>query len=162
MAIDIPKFLRAEAQRAELFAELVKRGDRLNNLEQAEADSLAAIEKNRSEADAILASAAAQARQDMAKASEARQAAQEELGKARAEAERIIADARAQGERELAAARGKEMEALKAAEAAHDSAADAERDLLTAKELLAQLEPRVAEAQAVIAKAEALAKLMKA
>ena len=33
MAIDLPKFLRAEAQRAELFAELVKRADRLNNLE---------------------------------------------------------------------------------------------------------------------------------
>jgi septal ring factor EnvC (AmiA/AmiB activator) len=35
--IDLPKFLRVEAQRAELFAELIKRIDSINGIEAVEA-----------------------------------------------------------------------------------------------------------------------------
>jgi hypothetical protein len=90
MPIDIPKHIRAEAQRAEFFVELVKRADRLNSLEQAEADSLTAIEANRKRADEILSHASSAAQKDAAKAKAMLDAAKEKLASANEEAIKII------------------------------------------------------------------------
>lgn len=132
--------------------------DRVNGLEQAESELRVKIEQNRKEADAILAHAAAQARQDMAKAGEFRHAAMDELGKAKAEADRILADAKAQAERELAAARGELLAQQTTAQDAEERAKAAAAELKQTQDTLSHLNAQVADATAIIAKAERIKK----
>jgi hypothetical protein len=160
MPIDIPKHIRAEAQRAEFFAELVKRADRLNSLEQAEADSLAAITKNREEADQILKRASIQCGKSIAMAKDDHAKAADSLAIAKEQSEQLLEDAKVQAQSLLLAA----QEAADAQKATDDAAKsqliDTRLQIEQAQALLSDLNDQVSEAQAVIAKAEAIKKAM--
>lgn len=100
---------------------------------------------------------AAQIRADAAHAAAVANQAREA---ASAEAARIVAAAQEQGERELAAARGACVAEQTAALDAEERAKSAADVLADAQEKLAALAPQLAEAEATIARAEAIKKVM--
>lgn len=156
--LDIPQFVKAEAKRAELFIELAKRIEAAGSLEQAESDAKSRINTAHAEADAILDRAAATAQHDMAIAGKIRGEATAELAKAKADAERIITSAKTRADNELSSAMAKRQAQEDATNTAQKLATDANADLAQIKTLIDQLGPQLAEAQAIIAKAERIKK----
>lgn len=156
MPIDIPKFIRAEAQRAELFAELVKRVDRLNSLEQSEAESLALIEKNRKEAQRVLDDASAKESHAGLLVSNAREQADHIVSDAKNKAKAAIDGANDTVRAILGEANDKRDKALTAASLANIKASEMDAKVAAAAETLKALESKIAESKAIIAKAEAV------
>jgi DNA repair exonuclease SbcCD ATPase subunit len=160
MPIDLPKHLRAEAQRAEFIIELVKSADKLNNLEQAEAESLARIEDYRKGAEAIEAECADRIKRADERVAKALGSAAQAVADAKAEAEQIVARAKTEAENLTANGRA----ALAALDAELTTSKQAVEDAKAVIAALAEqyegLRNQADAAIAVIAKAEAIKKVM--
>lgn len=102
--IDLPQCIRNEAKRAEFFAELVKRIDTVASLENAQAESQAAIERNRKEADEILTKVKADAQAVERTARATLEDALKALQKSKADGDKIVSEAKAKSETILAEA----------------------------------------------------------
>lgn len=158
--LDLPQFIRAEAKRAEFFAELVRRVDAVANLEQAEAESLALIEKNRITAQALIDGAKETAKVISAEANANHEKARSSIDAACLDGANIIANARVEAEKIISNATNRVAEARKAESQAKAEEQQAKERLDEARKELAEIEPVLADALATIAKAEAIKKAM--
>jgi dsDNA-specific endonuclease/ATPase MutS2 len=144
MPIDIPKHIRAEAQRAEFFIELVKQADRFNSLEQAMTDSLSSIDANRKAAEEILATATKTASAITEKARSMYDAAKEKLKSAYDEAESVLAKSNS----EAAAVTKNADDALAAIHESHkNAAAKYEEQVVISEQIQSELDAAITVSQ---------------
>jgi membrane protein involved in colicin uptake len=157
MPINIPK---QGLSLARALVEHFEQCEKLNGLEQAAAESVAQITGNRVTAAEIVGNAKDEARAIMAKADEIRKAADMSMADAKLQSAAIIADANAEAEQTKA----KALEAAKLAKGREDASEEAERkanaNLEAMIKRISDLEIQLADATAVIAKAEAIKRAM--
>jgi colicin import membrane protein len=157
MSLDLPKFIRAEAERAEMFAKLVERADELGRWEQTIADAakrVDALKKQAEAAEKAIATAESQARAIVADAVNAS-----------ADMERSAKAAVSEAQAEAAKIRDAAADAAKAAKAKENAAEAAEKKALdgikAAEAKLATVTKSLADAEAVIARAAVISAAMK-
>jgi chromosome segregation ATPase len=152
MSLDLPKFIRAEAERAEMFAKLVERADELGRWEQTLADAAKRVDALKKQAEAAEKAIAAADE----KATAILVAAKSEAAGIATGAKSLVSDAQA----EAAKIRESAVEAARVAKAKENAAEAAEKKALdgikSAEGKLAAVTKTLADAEAVIAKAAAI------
>jgi chromosome segregation ATPase len=158
--LDLPKFIRAEAQRIEAYAELVKQVDKFNGLEQAESEALARIEAanaKTAEIEAAVEPLIARAREEMA---DAKAEAHKALSDVRAATEGMLREATEKATAAQADALAKVKARIDEASALDAQIAAAKDELVGLQAQIGDLDPRVRDSLALIAKADAIKKAM--
>lgn len=157
MSLDLPKFIRAEAERAEMFAKLVERADELGRWEQTISDAskrVDALKKQAEDAEKSIAAANEKATAILA-------SAKSDAAGITAGAKSLVNDAHA----EAAKIREAAVEAARVAKAKENAAEAAEKKAVdgikAAEAKLAAVTKTLADAEAVIARAAIISAAMK-